>query len=89
MNKQEIEEYLKKLYTIYEQKNFNEFVSTCLSYNVRIGDYQKNISNLTKKVFDKVLSVLPLSKSKFSYKEFTYSYKINLEYKSVNQFQKL
>ena len=84
MNKQEIEEYLKKLYTIYEQKNFDEFVSTCLSYNVRIGDYQKNISNLTKKVFDKILSVLPSSKSKFSYKEFIYSYKINLEYKSVN-----
>lgn len=84
MNKQEIKEYLKKLYTIYEQKNFDEFVSTCLSYNVRIGDYQKNISNLTKKVFDKILSVLPSSKSKFSYKEFIYSYKINLEYKSVN-----
>ena len=56
MNKKELlENYLKKLYKIYEEKNFDFFVNTILSYNIRIGDYNKNIFNISKKIFDEIL----------------------------------
>lgn len=84
MDKMQIENYFKNIYTIYEQKSFQEFVETCLSYNVRIGDYNKNIIQISKKIFEQILSILPESKSKFSYKEFKFSYKINLEYNLRN-----
>ena len=32
MDRMQIENYFKNLYTIYEQKSFQEFVETCLSY---------------------------------------------------------
>ncbi len=85
MNKKELlENYLKKLYKIYIEKDFNEFVNTILSYNIRIGDYKKDISSLAKKIFDEVLLLLPESKAKFSYKEFNNFYKINIIYKVYN-----
>ena len=84
MDRMQIENYFKKLYTIYEQKNFEEFINTCLSFNVKIGDLNKNIIQITKKIFEQILSILPESKAKFSYKEFKYSYKINLEYNLQN-----
>lgn len=84
MDRMQIENYFKNIYTIYEQKSFQEFVETCLSYNVRIGDYNKNIIQISKKIFEQILSILPESKSKFSYKEFKFSYKINLEYNLRN-----
>ena len=35
MNKKELlENYLKKIYKIYEEKNFDTFVNTILSYNI-------------------------------------------------------
>lgn len=84
MDRMQIENYFKKLYTIYEQKNFEEFINTSLSFNVKIGDLNKNINQITKKIFEQILSILPESKAKFSYKEFKYSYKINLEYNLQN-----
>lgn len=84
MDRMQIENYFKNIYTIYEQKSFQEFVENCLSYNVRIGDYNKNIIQISKKIFEQILSILPESKSKFSYKEFKFSYKINLEYNLRN-----
>ncbi len=85
MNKKELlENYLKKLYKIYVEKNFDEFVNTILSYNIRIGDYKKDISSITKKIFDEILVMLPQSKAKFSYKEFNNFYKINMIYKVYN-----
>ena len=70
MDRMQIENYFKNIYIIYEQKSFQEFVETCLSYNVRIGDYNKNIIQISKKIFEQILSILPESKSKFSYKHF-------------------
>lgn len=84
MNRIQIEEYFKKLFTVYKQNNFENFVNYCLSYNVRIGDFNKNIIQISKKIFEQILSVLPESKAKFSYKEFKFSYKINLEYNISN-----
>ena len=85
MNKKELlENYLKKLYKIYEEKNFDFFVNTILSYNIRIGDYNKNIFNISKKIFDEILLQLPESKAKFSYKEFNNYYKINIIYNVYN-----
>lgn len=85
MNKKELlENYLKKLYKIYIEKDFNEFVNTILSYNIRIGDYKKDISSISKKIFDEILVLLPESKAKFSYKEFINFYKINIIYKEYN-----
>lgn len=85
MNKKELlENYLKKLYKIYEEKNFDFFVNTILSYNIRIGDYNKNIFNISKKIFDEILLQLPESKAKFSFKEFNNYYKINIIYNVYN-----
>lgn len=85
MNKKELlENYLKKLYKIYEEKSFDFFVNTILSYNIRIGDYNKNIFNISKKIFDEILLQLPESKAKFSYKEFNNYYKINIIYNVYN-----
>ncbi len=85
MNKKELlENYLKKLYKIYEEKNFDTFVNTILSYNIRIGDYNKNISTISKKIFDEILLLLPESKAKFSYKDFNNFYKINIIYNVYN-----
>ena len=50
MDRMQIENYFKNIYTIYEQKSFQEFVETCLSYNVRIGDYNKNIIEIIKNI---------------------------------------
>ena len=81
MNKKELlENYLKKMYIIYIEKDFNEFVNTILSYNIRIGDYKKDISSISKSIFDEILVLLPESKAKFSYKEFNNFYKINIIY---------
>lgn len=85
MNKKELlENYLKKLYKIYVEKDFNEFVNTILSYNIRIGDYNRDISLISKKIFNEILVLLPESKVKFSYKEFNNFYKINIIYKEYN-----
>lgn len=85
MNKKELlENYLKKMYIIYIEKDFNEFVNTILSYNIRIGDYKKDISSISKSIFDEILVLLPESKAKFSYKEFNNFYKINIIYKVYN-----
>lgn len=85
MNKKDLlENYLKKLYKIYNEKNFDTFVNTILSYNIRIGDYNKNILPISKKIFDEILLLLPESKAKFSYKEFNNFYKINVIYNIYN-----
>lgn len=85
MNKKILfENYLKKLYKIYEEKSFNEFVNTILSYNIRLGDYRKDISSISKKIFDTILAFLPESKAKFSYKEFDNFFKINLIFHVYN-----
>ena len=55
MNKKELlENYLKKLYKIYEEKNFDFFVNTILSYNIRIGDNNKNIFKYNESFIIKV-----------------------------------
>lgn len=84
-NKEIFEKYLINLANIYIDKSFKEFIDTCLNYNIRIGDYRKDISKESKKVFDSVLAVLPSSKPRLSYKEFNYSYKINVVYTYENE----
>lgn len=84
-NKEILEKYLINLFNIYKDKNFGEFIDLCLNYNIRIGDYKKNISNESKKVFDSILEILPSSKPRLSYKEFINSYKINVVYTYVNE----
>ena len=85
MNKKELlKKYLEKLYKIYSEKSFSDFVNTILSYNIRIGDYGKDISLISKEVFNKILTLIPESKAKFSYKEFYNFFKINITYKIYN-----
>lgn len=85
MNKKEIfENYIKNLYGVYTEKNFDEFINSALNYNIRIGNYRSDISLISKNLFNKILSRLPESKAKFSYKEFKHSFKINLLYTLEN-----
>ena len=44
--KKEIENYLKNLYDFYEKSNYKYFVEKCLSFNIKIGDYNKSIYTL-------------------------------------------
>lgn len=82
--KETLEIFLKKLYLIYKEKNMNYFFDECYKYNIDIRKYKKDISSLTKKVFDNILNILPESKARFSYKEFENYYKINLEFNKYN-----
>lgn len=84
-NKEILEKYLINLFNIYRDKSFDDFINLCLNYNIRIGDYKKNISLESKKVFDSILEILPSSKPRLSYKEFIHSYKINVIYTYENE----
>lgn len=82
--KETLENFLKRLFIVYKEKNMNYFFDECYKYNIDIRKYKKDISSLTKKVFDNILNILPESKARFSYKEFNYFYKINLEFTKYN-----
>ena len=82
--KETLENFLKRLFIVYKEKNMNYFFDECYKYNIDIRKYKKDISSLTKKLFDNILNILPESKARFSYKEFDYFYKINLEFTKYN-----
>lgn len=75
-----LEKYLKTLYEFYKKNNFEEFVNFCYSYNIRIGDYRKNISRISKNIFNSILALLSENKAKFTYIETNKYYKINIIY---------
>ena len=54
----------------------NYFFDEWYKYNIDIRKYKKDISSLTKKLFDNILNILPESKARFSYKVIDYFYKI-------------
>lgn len=81
--KKEIENYLKKLYEFYEKSNYKYFVEKCLSFNIKIGDYNKNISSLSKKVYEGILNSLNNSDCRTEYRETNYYYYLKLEYSNA------
>ena len=83
--KKEIENYLKNLYEFYEKSNYKYFVEKCLSFNIKIGDYNKNISSLSKKVYEFILNQLLVNNSRVEYKECNSYYYLNVLY-SDNKF---
>ena len=80
MNKvEELNNYLKNMYNFYEKNNFKFFFEKCMDYNIKIGDYGKDIDLLSRKVFTSVLSAMPQESVKFEYKNY-----INYYYLSVS-----
>ena len=49
--KNEIENYLKNMYEFYKKNNYHFFVEKCLSFNIKTGEYNKSINNLSKKIY--------------------------------------
>ena len=84
--KNEIENYLKNLYEFYKKSNFKYFVEKCLSFNIKIGDYNKNINLLSKKVYDSLLNELINTESRIEYKEDNSYYYIGVKYIFNTQF---
>lgn len=83
----EIENYLKILYDFYKKSSFKFFVEKCLSFNIKIGDYNKNIDNLSKKVFNSVLNSLSRIENKVEYKETRFFYYLNVKSVDNNKFK--
>ena len=79
MNKKnEIENFLINLYDFYKKSNYKFFMEKCLSFNIKIGDYNKNISSLSNKVFNNVLNSLSRIECKKEYREYKYYYYLNV-----------
>lgn len=76
--KEELNNYLKYMFEFYEKHNFKFFMEKCLNYNIKIGDYGKNIDNLSRNVFSNLLKSIPQGTIKFEYKNY-----INYYYLSV------
>ena len=45
------ENYLINMYQFYLKSNFDTFIEKNLNYNIRIGNYKKNIEYITNKIF--------------------------------------
>lgn len=87
MNNIEIyNKYLKNLFDIFIKRDFETVINTCLSYNIKLGDYNKDITSVSKKVFNEIINVLSNSKIKLSYKDYKDSYRINAVFKEKNHF---
>ena len=78
--KKEIENYLKNLYEFYKKSNYKYFVEKCLSFNIKIGDFNKNINSLSKKVYDSLLNSLNNIDCRAEYRETFNYYYLKLEY---------
>ena len=78
MNQKEIlKKYLITLYEIYKKNNYENFNNYCYSYNIKIGNYNKKINSLSKKVFDAIIAFLTENKVKNAYKEYNNFYKVS------------
>ena len=88
MNKKnEVENFLNILYEFYKKSNYKFFVEKCLSFNVKIGDYNKNISVLSNKVFNNVLNSLSGIECKKEYKETRFYYHLCVNLIENNKFK--
>ena len=88
MNKKnEVEKFLNTLYEFYKKSNFNFFVEKCLSFNIKIGDYNKNISSLSNKVFNNVLNSISGIDCKKEYRETKSCYYLNVNLIQNNKFK--
>ena len=88
MNKKnEIENFLNNLYDFYKKSNYKFFMEKSLSFNIKIGDYNKNISSLSNKVFNCVLNSLSGIECKKEYREYKYYYYLNVNLLQNNKFK--
>lgn len=79
MNKvEELNNYLKNMYDFYQKSNFKFFLEKCMNYNIKIGDYGKDIDLLSRKVFSSVLNAMPQESVKFEYKNYINCYYLNV-----------
>ena len=76
--KNNLKKYLKNLYEFYKNNNYNCFVEKCLNYNIKIGDYNKNIDKLSKNVFLNLLNNVDMSISKIKYNECKFYYNLSI-----------
>ena len=87
MNKKDdVEKYLKNLYEFYKKSNFKYFVEKCLSFNVRIGDYNKDISSLSNKVYNLLLNNVIPGNGNINYCETDSYYQIYIFKKEIEDF---
>lgn len=77
--KTRINNFIKDMYVIYSKNNFNFFVEKCLNYNIKIGNYKKNIIQLSKKVFSKIIAQCTENKAKIEYKELKFSFNLSVK----------
>ena len=75
---EEINNYLKNMYDFYEKNNFKFFLEKCMNYNIKIGDFGKDIDLLSRKVFTSVLNAMPQESVKFEYKNYISYYYLNV-----------
>ena len=88
MNKKnEVENFLNILYEFYKKNNYKFFVEKCLGYNIKIGDYNKNITTLSNKLFNNVLNCLSGVECRKEYKETKYYYYLNVKMIENNKFK--
>ena len=79
MNKKdELNNYFKIMYDFYEKNNFKFFLEKCMNYNIKIGDFGKDIDFLSRKVFTSVLNAMPQESIKFEYKNYINYYYLNV-----------
>ncbi len=82
--KENLNIFLKNTYKIYDKNSFETFVKSCLSYNIGINEYKKDISNLIKDIYKNVSPTFPDVKAKitvFDQKEFL---KLSIKYEEKN-----
>ena len=79
-----INNYLKKMYEIYQKDSFSSFCDKILSYNIRIGDHRKSISNTTDVVFSSVLNEITSKGVNFKYKNLENYFELNINIDSGN-----
>lgn len=88
MNKKsEVENFLNIMYEFYKKNSYKFFVEKCLSFNIKIGDYNKNISTLSSKVFNNVLNSLSGMECRKEYKETRHYYYLNVNMIENNKFK--
>ena len=75
--KEELNNYFKIMYDFYEKNNFKFFLEKCMNYNIKIGDFGKDIDFLSRKVFTSILNAMPQESVRFEYKNYINYYDIN------------
>lgn len=77
--KTNLENYLKNMFEYYKDNNFESFINKILSYNIAIGSYKKDISIISKKIFNDLLK-LDFNKNFVTYNEYnSYFYIENID----------